>query len=128
MPLERAQRAIIKVMLGKPRRYSTTLLYNECSVLTVRQLFILKTILRKHRDIDLTVIPKRRAKRLCCSVPHNTASAGFQYYVICNHLYNTANRVNNIVSLAEYQCKQKIMSWLKGLTFSETKEILTTRF
>ncbi|XP_059047711.1 uncharacterized protein LOC131843125 [Achroia grisella] len=42
--IERAQRSVLKVMLGKPFRFPTYLLHQEAAVLTVRQLFRIITL------------------------------------------------------------------------------------
>jgi hypothetical protein len=51
LPLERAQRAILKVANSLPFLNPTQLLYDACKVLTVRQLFILHTVLKQHAII-----------------------------------------------------------------------------
>lgn len=124
LPLERAQRGVLKVMLGLPRRYCTDLLYSECPVLTVRQLFIFSTILRKHKSTVYKPVIKRNRYRVCPSTPHRTALAGHQYYVLSNHIYNVANRANSIFPLPNNRCKDIIRDWLRRLDYSETEEIL----
>lgn len=64
LKLERAQRAVIKVMFRKPRLYNTNKLYEECRLLTVRQLFIFNTVIRYHKCLDHTQLPvsKRRVR------------------------------------------------------------------
>ncbi|KOB67909.1 Uncharacterized protein OBRU01_19099 [Operophtera brumata] len=47
--LERAQRAVLKVLSFKPYRYPTIELYKETSVLTVRQCFIKTILLEQHK-------------------------------------------------------------------------------
>src|SRR5436190_17769219 len=57
-PLTIIQKTILKMGFGKPRRYSTELLYRESGVLSVRQLYI-KTILifvRCNRELVITPI------------------------------------------------------------------------
>jgi len=56
-PLTIVQKAILKVGFGKPRRYSTELLYRETGILSVRQLYI-KTILTfVHSNRELVITP-----------------------------------------------------------------------
>ncbi|KAF9810699.1 hypothetical protein SFRURICE_021152 [Spodoptera frugiperda] len=64
--VERGQRAILKVLAKKPIRYPTKALYSLCQVLTVRQLFVLQAILRKHCQLayDPSIFStKRRSDR-----------------------------------------------------------------
>jgi hypothetical protein len=51
LKLERAQRAVLKVMTRKKRTYPTAKLYADCEVLTVRQLAILRMVLRRHSTL-----------------------------------------------------------------------------
>lgn len=51
--IERAQRAILKVIYFKHMDFSTNELYSEAKVLTVRQFFVLHDILRKHSTLHL---------------------------------------------------------------------------
>lgn len=126
LPLERAQRAILKVMLGKPRRYSTELLYGECSVLTVRQLFILSTLLRKHKSHTYKVLTKRNKTKVCSVTPHRTNLASNQFYVRSNKLYNVANKINNIYPLPTSKCKDILRKWLLGLNYIQAEDLLNS--
>ena len=126
LPLERTQRAILKVMLGRPRRYSTVSLYTECPVLSVRRLFVLLTILRKHKNLFFTPILKRNKTRVCSVTPHRTKLARRQFYVISSIIYNTANRVNNVYALAINKCKIVIRSWLQQLDYTETDKVINS--
>ena len=63
LEMERAQRLILKVGFSKPRLFPTSTLYQEAKVLTVRQIYILLTILRQHLDpsaFDLSKLKTRR--------------------------------------------------------------------
>ena len=76
--LERAQRAVLKVLSRKPIRFPTSELFSLCKVLTVRQLFVLQTLLRKHKQIDYVPTystAKRLSDRVCKNVPCKTAVA-----------------------------------------------------
>ncbi|CAB3242310.1 unnamed protein product [Arctia plantaginis] len=93
LPLERAQRAVLKVMTFKPIRYSTAQLYHEYELLTVRQLFVLETICRKHigLEYDIEVTRKRRARKVCQAQSSRSALAARNFNVVSCHLYNVAN-------------------------------------
>jgi len=72
-PLTILQKTILKMGFGKPRRYSTELLYQESGILSVRQIDI-KTILnfvRSNRDLILTPINHNHFTR-------NAAQIGIQ--------------------------------------------------
>lgn len=48
LKLDEVHKAILRVMSKRKRRRNTEAVYRERSVLTVRQLFILKAVIRKH--------------------------------------------------------------------------------
>lgn len=48
LPLERAQRAVLKVGTFRPYYFCTAERYRQCKVLTIRQLFITQTLLKQH--------------------------------------------------------------------------------
>lgn len=124
--LERAQRAVLKVIAGKPRRYPTADLFTLCQVLSVRQLFILQTVIKKHTELEY-VEPsnsKRRRDLVCPTLTCRTAIAGTHYHYISPKLYNSVNRHLNIYPLTLYQCKTKCLSWLLTLRYDETEELL----
>ncbi|CAB3228446.1 unnamed protein product [Arctia plantaginis] len=92
--LERAQRAILKVMSKKPLRYPTSQLYTDCKVLSVRQLFVLQSILRQHSGLPHPNPEKRRNVPL--SVRHRTAFAKHHFYVLGAHIYKkNTQRIKN---------------------------------
>ncbi|CAH2087990.1 unnamed protein product [Euphydryas editha] len=124
IPLERANRALLKVMLGKPRLYSTDLLYRECSALTVRQLYIVAVVLRKHKSIVFKPIPNRYAHRVCVTASYRTTFARHQYYIMSSYLYNKVNKLKNIYSLPVNKCKYVVKNWIRNFNYVETENIL----
>ncbi|KAG6439229.1 hypothetical protein O3G_MSEX000597 [Manduca sexta] len=97
--LKRAQRCIFKIMMHKPIKFPTSDLYSQCKLLSVRKLFILKTILQKHSEVvfDHKIVDnKRRSDRVCDTFKYTTATAGRQYYFLSPKLYNKVNKVLKI--------------------------------
>ena len=122
---ERAQRAVLKVMTRRPFRHPTSQLYSECNVLTVRQLYVLRCILRKHGYAPLPD-PNRRYKGLVFpSTPHSSSFAAKQYYVLSSVLYNKINRSLDIVWLSKYEIKAKLDKYLKSLSYQATEDLLS---
>lgn len=126
LKLERAQRAVLKVMTRKPFRYPTTQLYLDCEVLSVRQLYVLQVMLRKHATLpfDDTVTNRRRRYRVCQTVPHRTALAGRQYCVRSSSLYNKINKILDVYPLPKKKLKIILKSWLQCLNYLETENLL----
>lgn len=122
--LERAQRAILKVMLSKPYRYPTTRLYVDSSVLSTRKLFIMQVILRKHAETpyDPALNANKRRKHQVCTIDrHRTALAARHYGILSSRLYNVANQTLQIYHLSSGNCKKVLIDWLKTLSYYETE-------
>lgn len=127
LPLERAQRAVLKVMLSKPFRYPTEQLYQDCKLLTVRQLFVYRSTLRKHSSItfsDMSQI-QRRPARICQIECHRTTFAGHQYYILSSRLYNKLQNQLNINKLNRYKLKRTLLNWLQTLNYHATEELIS---
>lgn len=124
LSLERAQRAVLKVMSKKPYRHPTSQLYSECEVLSVRQLFVLRTILRKHRSVPLPDPNRRSKKPVCPRTPCRTSFAKRHYTVMSSKLYNVSNKHLNITLLSRHELKDKVSKWLQTLDYHKTEDLL----
>lgn len=128
LPLERAQRAVLKVMTKKPFRYPTKQLYSDTLVLTVRQLFIMMTVLRKHSRVpyDPTIKSrKRRSDRVCFIHRHRTTFVSRHFKVFSSKIYNKVNKILDIYPNTKRIAKFNIQKWLLTLNYSETESLLT---
>lgn len=98
LKLERAQRAVLKVLSFRPRYYSTEKLYKECEVLSVRKLYVLRSILRRHSKLplDLQVCQRRRGHIVCSFTTNRTAFAQRQFKALSARLYNRAHNSASI--------------------------------
>lgn len=125
--IERAQRAVLKVLAKKPIRYPTTSLYSLCQVLTVRQLFIFKATIRKHSNLYYEPDKCkniRRSDRVCSVEPHRSDLARHHFPYLSSKLYNKINKILNIYPNTINDCKKKLDSWLKSLTYDSTESLL----
>ena len=124
--VERAQRAILKVMQFKRRDYPTALLYSESKVLNVRQLFILRAMVRRHSllPLDHLVLKKRKGHPVCGSVQCRTSFASRHFNVLSIRMYNKIHRLIGIYTLSSNQLKTKLTSWLQQLSYENTERIL----
>lgn len=96
LKLEKAHMALLKIMHHKPRYKSTTELYWETRALSVRQLFILRTMLRWHSQLPLInkVVEKRRGALVCFSIPCRSNLTTRQYSALNSRLYKDINKKN----------------------------------
>lgn len=117
---------MLKVILKKPFRFPTTSLYAEAKVLTVRQLFILRTILRKHPEVPSHCDARKRSNRdIIQTEKHSTTFARNHFYIISSILYNRLNKKLHLSYLNKFELINRVQNWLKTLTYEETEELLT---
>lgn len=125
--LERAQRAILKVSNFLPIYYSTTDLYEKCQVLSIRRLFVLKTMLKKHSEIGYNptlMVNKRRVNTICHNPLFNTEFSHRFFCFLGSHLYNKLNGTLSLYSLNKHECKTSVYKWLLNMDYQATEDIL----
>lgn len=123
--LERAQRAVLKVCTFKPIMFPTYDLYQYCEVLTVRQLFIIQSILKQHSYIDTSI--KSRSRHLVVPTSHCKSSFAHRFfYFLGPHLYKKLHKKCNIIHLTRFKCKKVLFCFLNTLNYDETEDLLRT--
>jgi hypothetical protein len=126
LPLERAQRAILKVAYSLPFLYSTSLLYKHSNVLTVRQLFIMHTILKQHSMVPYNtyITNKRRGDIACISQSKSKFIFTNRFFSFLGPLlYNRLNKTLNIYELNYYNCKLELVKYLQLLSYDKTEDL-----
>lgn len=130
LEIERAQRLILKVGLSKPRLFPTATLYHEAEVLTVRQIYILSTILRQHSDsssFDLSKLTTRRQYAICNTIKMRSGFAQKFYIFRGPDLYNKLNKETGIFNYSKSKCKRVLTNWLLKLNYTKTEELLVIK-
>ena len=131
--LERAQRTTLKVMYNKPFRFSTQELYREIQVLSIRQLYIQKILLRFHRTAlsTMRVIENDKIKRHVpgrfrpWNIPKTkTNFACRSPYYMEPFLYTRVNNVLLLSNMTRSQCKSAIFKWLVLRDYNDTESLL----
>lgn len=127
LSIERAQRAVLKVITYRPIIYPTTQLYTDCKVLTVRQLFILRLVLLQHTKThyDPEYLANRRRKDRVCQIQHvkYTFTKRFSNF-LGPYLYNKLSKSNPLYQLTKLECKQTLIKYLLTLNYEETENLL----
>lgn len=126
--LERAQRALLKVIKFKPKRYSTSSLYKECSVLSIRQLFIKAALTKQHALVNSDTIEVRKSRRRkdrIFKIPktrtkYGTKSTGN----IGPLLYNHVSKYVTIVDRNFRDVKKLLNDYLMALNYCETESLI----
>ncbi|KAJ8720281.1 hypothetical protein PYW07_012324 [Mythimna separata] len=126
LPLERAQRAILKVATFRPFRFPTHELYAACNVLTVRQLFILNVVLHQHSALPFDPVPSdRRRKYSVCIKPQTKHAFAKRFYVFLGpFLYNRLNKVLSIYNVRYKECSKMLSEHLVILNYTDTEQLL----
>lgn len=128
LKLECAQRTILKVGWKLPFMYPTTNLFKNCDVLTVRQLFILHTILKAHSLVVFNPTSFANVRRQHLVYPPFAASSSFAQRFFCflsGYLYNKINYSLVIYGLCRFDCKHVVTNWLLRLDYCMTENLLT---
>ena len=127
-----AQRGVLKVLSFRPIRYPTFDLYNELKLLTVRKLYLLNVILRKHSELPYKTNPNKRRKARVCIIEYcRLEIARRHYYYLAYSLYNNNNNIIiinktlNIYPLLPRKCKEHVTQWLLSLTYDATENLIT---
>lgn len=129
LPLERAQRAILKVATFKPYRFNTYELYNDCGVLTVRQLFIHSIITLQHKQRSTVAEfknKKSRRKEIVFEVPLCNSKLAHRHALFLGpYIYNKANKIIvELTSKNNSELRYTIKNWLKSLSPDDTAKFL----
>lgn len=124
--LERAQRYLLKVIFFKPYRFPTDLLYSCADLLTVRKLYILNIIAKKHKSLPYNPCfrLKRRNYTVAKTETVKTSFAKKQYPRQSAYLYNIINKELDIYSLTHRECKKTLTEWLKTKSYDEIESLL----
>jgi hypothetical protein len=125
--LERAQRAILKVATFRPFRFPTGQLYTSCNVLTVRQLFIMSTVIKQHMSLSYsTEHTNKRRRDIVCPLKSGTKHAFYTkfYAFLAPLLYNRLNGIVYIYPLNLFNCKQIVKDALQNMSYEDTERLL----
>lgn len=127
IPLERAQRSVLKVMLKKPIRFPTKDLYKESKIISVRGLFILRVAMHVHRRVITSteydsMLKKRVFKLPLPNIQSNLArkSSSFLHPYIYNKIQSSCCIKNCTIP----QLKNKITTWIGSLSYDELEAFL----
>lgn len=125
LELERAQRAVLKVITNKPYYYSTTQLYIDTKFLTVRQLFIKTLIIKQHKTPLISVLQLNKRRTISYAIPLFRTKFSHRFAVYLGpSIYNKINKQIDILHESTYSCKKIIEKHLQQMTYSETEQLL----
>lgn len=123
--IERAQRAILKVMLYLPFRHPTSDVYIKSKVLSVRKTYIYHVIKRYHSTIvPYLPIATKRVDR--CPVPRARCKIAKKHFDrVAPLLYNKLFRINrHIKKKSAYELRKLTHDWLEKMDYDEIENML----
>lgn len=126
--IERAQRAVLKVMLRKPRRYPTANLYDDCQLLSVRKLYLLKATITTHQALITSpnhdaILTKRIYQAPTIRV-ETTFARRFGRYLHA-FVYNKITKSCDLKQLTMREVKHRVTKWLlTTLTYDAAEDLL----
>lgn len=127
IPLERAQRGVLKVALNKPMRYSTTALYKETGVLSVRRLYIMRVAVSVHKSVLISgeheAMLKKRIFKLPVPARLSTFSHRFAVFLF-PHIYNKLVKICKFKHCSAKETKVLVSQTLVSWTYEETEKLL----
>lgn len=126
LEVERGQRALLKVMYFKKRRFPTDSLYTLCDLMSIRKLYILNIILKTHKKLTYDPITqqKRKTHNVISTQRTRTTFARNQYKCRSSYIYNKVNQQLQIYTKNYYECKSTLTTWLKKLNYEECEKLL----
>lgn len=126
LDLERAQRSLLKVMLFKNYMFPTTQLYSLSGLLSVRSLYILRTVLKTHKTLPHSIdsLRKRRKDIVAKTHPARTKFARNQFQRQSHYLYNLINKKLNINPLNVHACRKILVEYLSSLSYEDVENLL----
>lgn len=127
MELERAQRAVLKVMYNKPFRYPTDTLYKDAKILRVRQLYIWRVSCAQHNKISCSYNYRDMIKKRILRIPLPSVRTKFAKRLPLfahPYVYNSVSKKCDIRNRNSHQVKQAIKNLLLDLSYTETEQLL----
>lgn len=133
LSLEKAQRAILKVSNFLPFRFPTIQLYRDTSLLSVRQLFLLRIIIKQHKlgpkdphYNNSELLPTKRRQDKVFDIPK--CRTFFKHRFFCfigGYIYNKISKNVELRSLNSHTLKKTISEYLRQISYIETENLLS---
>jgi hypothetical protein len=128
LDLERAQRSLLKVIYFRPYRFPTEDLYLSSGHLSVRKLYLLQVVLKKHKSLSFVQnqVVSRRKKNVAPIVSVKSTFAKRQYSRQSSHLYNIINKELSLYPMTLFNCKKSLMEWLVDKSYDDIEKLVQT--
>lgn len=127
LPLEIAQRGVLKVMRSLPFRFSTDILYQECQVLSVRKLFVLRIIMKQHKNlpqVDPQIDPDKRVTHIVFHTSKCRTVFAHRFSIFLgSFLYNRISKSIQLIKLNSHDLKKTLTMFLMSLDYDSTEAL-----
>lgn len=119
---------MLKVMHFLPFLTPTVNVYSTAKVLTVRQLFILHSVLKYHSTLTYNnqhLSSTRRPYVVGIRTTNFYTSFSRKFFTFNgSYVYNKVNKELNVYHMTKRQCKHTVTDWLLTKKYEETENIL----
>lgn len=127
--LERAQRAVLKVMFKKPFQFPTVKVYESAKVLSVRRLYIFRACLCAHKTaLGSSNYHSKCFKRTFLFPTYQTKTKFAQRFgsFLIPFLYNKVIKIINLRNVTLSKAKQKIHDLLVTWPYEQSESFMKT--
>lgn len=127
IPLERAQRGVLKVAMNKPLRYPTTALYDEAGVLSVRRLYLMRVVVSVHKSVlnspEYDLMLKKRVFKLTTPELITIFSHRFGIFLF-PYIYNKLVNICDLKHCSIRETKIILYRTLMKWTYEKSENLL----
>lgn len=121
---ERAQRAVLKVILHLPFRHPTSDVYRQASVLSVRKKYIYE-ILRRYHKKHVPYLPPLHKRTIRYPVPRLKTAFGQRHvHFYAPYVYNKLSKIHKVNKMNNNKFKNVLLTWLGTLEYLGTENLL----
>lgn len=120
---ERAQRAVLKVILNVPFKFPTQELYLITKMLSIRKTYIFESIKHLHKNSNsMPITQSKRANKFNLPVV-KSAIALRQFNFLAPYLYNIVDKKFKIRCKKIYYVKKITKKWLENLNYNDCEQL-----
>lgn len=123
--VERAQRALLKVMFKNLFRHPTDLFYKDSELLSVRRWFVLKFALIIHKHLLKTGFYIQNSQVLRLPIPIMKTTFAKRFGTLLHpFLFNKILKCCDLKTISLHKAKRVLYSQLSQLNYRESEELL----
>lgn len=127
--LEKAQKAVLKVMYNKPFRYPTSQLFSETRVLSIRKLYIMRAVTSTHKMVlnadNYQTLQNKRVFKIPVPFVKTVFASRFPPFMF-PFLYNIFFKHHDMREMSVFEVKRKVKEQLINMTPNDCDTLMIT--